>query len=63
MPLAYLASSVVQSDSTSGEDIDAVRTTAVESAATGPGIAGPCSSKRSTGGVFLTATSVNGLTL
>ena len=52
-----------QGPSASGEATRAVRATAVAIDASGPCALGPCSMKRSIGGVFLTATSVNGLTL
>ena len=62
VPLANFASSSVHTVSGSGEETFVVRVTAVDIIASGPCTEGPCSAKRNSGGVFFTATSVNGLT-
>ena len=63
VPLANRASSSTHTVSVTGVETDARRAAADASDATGPCIAGPFSSSRTTGGVFLAATSMNGLTV
>src|SRR5437868_1978494 len=61
VPLVYFMSSATHRVSSSGEAAEAVRVAAFARVATGPWIAGPFCSNRITGGVLLTAISLNGL--
>ena len=61
VPLVYFMSSDTQSDSARGVPTDAARTGAPDAIATGPRTEGPPCSNRTTGGVLLTAISLNGL--
>src|ERR1051325_776916 len=61
--LANLPSSSAHTGSASGAPFATVRSGALDSSASGPFVAGPFSASRIDGGVFFTATSLNGLML